>query len=375
MVKVLTVFGTRPEAIKMAPVVNLFKKNQEQIESKVCVTGQHREMLDPILALFGITPDYDLDLMVKDQSLEHITKNTLIKVSEIIEREKPEYLFVQGDTTTSMAASLAAFYKHVKVAHIEAGLRTGNIYEPFPEEVNRKMIDQVSSLYFVHTEQAKQNLINEAVNESKIEITGNTVLDALIETSDQLFDIQGSVLSQIPFESRKIILVTAHRRESFGTPLENICHALKELAQKYTDQIHMVFPVHLNPNVQNTVKQIINDIHNISLLEPLDYLSFVNIFKSCYLVLSDSGGIQEEAPTLNKPVLVLRDVTERPEAHDAGATLVVGTETERIVHEASRLIESESDYQRMAQVANPYGDGQASLRIVARLLKEVHKDG
>ena len=371
IVKILTVFGTRPEVIKMAPVLKAFREHPANFICQVCVTAQHRQMIDPLLKLFNIKPVYDLNIMQENQSLEYITINVMTQLAEIIKQEKPDYLVVQGDTTTGMAASLAAFYQKVKIAHIEAGLRTWNKMHPFPEEINRKIIDAVSDLCFAHTEQSKQNLLREGIAEENIEVTGNTVIDALLDISGREFDLKGTVLENIPFNAMKIILVTTHRRENLGEPLVNICRAIKEIAMSQPD-VYIVYPVHLNPNVQEPVYSILGGIENVLLTEPLDYKTFVQLMKRSYLVLTDSGGLQEEAPSLGKPVLVLREVTERPEAVETGAARIVGTRTEEITATTIKLLEDKRGYERMSKAINPYGDGKASVRIVTRLLKETH---
>ncbi|MFT5388326.1 MAG: UDP-N-acetylglucosamine 2-epimerase (non-hydrolyzing), partial [Candidatus Omnitrophota bacterium] len=318
-------------------------------------------------SLFEIKPDFDLNIMTPNQTLEDITVAVLTKTAEIIRAEKPDYIIVQGDTTTGMAASLAAFYNQVKIIHVEAGLRTYDIHNPYPEEVNRVIIDAMTDIYCAHTSNAKENLIKEGVRENKIVITGNTVIDALLDVSSKDVNLSQTNLRDIPLNKR-IILVTSHRKESLGAPLENICAALKSLAEKYKDTIHIVFPVHLNPNVQKIVFSTLDKVNNISLIEPLDYLLFVQLLKQSYLILSDSGGIQEEAPSLNKPVLVLRDTTERPEAAQAGATKIIGTDTQRIIDETSNLLDNEEAYNQMTQSDNPYGDGTAAMKIVTTIL-------
>jgi len=368
--KILTVFGTRPEAIKMAPVIKELRKLPQHFECKVCVSAQHRGMLDPFLTLFAINPDFDLNIMRENQSLEYITSTVLSQMGRIIEEEHPDFVLVQGDTTTSMAAALAAFYQHVRIGHIEAGLRTNDKDQPFPEEINRRIIDSMSDLYFVHTEEARKNLIREGASPDRIELTGNTVIDSLLEISSKQEEL-GVPLKDIPFEGKKVILVTAHRRENIGKPLENICQALQVIAKKYADDVIIIYPVHLNPRVGETVHQFLKGHKNIFCIEPLDYLAFVQIMKRSYLILTDSGGVQEEAPSLHKPVLVLRDKTERPEALAAGATCLVGTDVKRIVDQTSLLIEDPQAYQKMSHAINPYGDGKASQRIVERLLKEI----
>lgn len=366
--KILTVFGTRPEVIKLASVIEELHKHPDKFICRVCITAQHRQMLDSLLKLFDIKPDYDLNIMQENQSLEYITIAVLAQLGEIIKREKPDYLLVQGDTTTAMAASLAAFYQRVRIAHIEAGLRSWNKLYPYPEEINRKIIDGLSDLCFAPTEQAKQNLLREGIGEERIEVTGNTVIDALFDTTGREFDLKGTVLENIPFNEKKIILVTVHRRENFGENLINICKAIKEIAVHRPD-VYIVFPVHLNPNVQKPVYSMLNGIKNISLIAPLGYECFVQLLKRIWLILTDSGGLQEEAPSLGKPVLVLREVTERPEAVEAGTAQIVGTEAKRIIEKTVELLENDREYKRMSTPMNPYGNGKASKRIVARLLR------
>ncbi len=372
MLKIITVFGTRPEVIKMAPMINELRKHPSEFICRVCITAQHRQMIDPLLKLFNIKPVYDLNIMLENQSLEYITIAVLQQLEDIIEQENPNYLIVQGDTTTAMAASLAAFYQKAKIAHVEAGLRTWNKMHPYPEEINRKIIDAVSDLCFSHTEQAKQNLLREGIAEENIEVTGNTVIDALLDIAGRDFDLKGTALENIPFNDKKVILVTAHRRENFGQPLINICNAIKEIAMHYHSDVYVVYPVHRNPNVQEPAYSMLGGIENVLLTDPLDYEPFVQLMKRSYLILTDSGGLQEEAPSLGKPVLVLREVTERPEAVNAGTAQIVGTRPEKIIERTLELLEDERAYQRMSRIVNPYGDGKASERIVARLLKEAH---
>lgn len=364
------VFGTRPEVIKVAPVIKEFKKFPKEFTCKVCITGQHRGMIDPLLKLFAVKADYDLNLMKANQDLEHITTTVLHEIGKIIDQEKFDYLFVQGDTTTAMAASLAAFYKRVKIAHIEAGLRTWNKFHPYPEEVNRKIIDSVSDLFFAHTATAKQNLVNEGIDPKNIEVTGNTVIDALLDTARCEFSFQGTDLERILMDNRKIILVTAHRRENAGEPILDICAAMKEIALRFKDEVTFVYPVHLNPNIKVPVNKALQGIDNIILTEPMDYLPFVHLMKRSYFVLTDSGGLQEEAPSLGKPVLVMRETTERPEGVKAGCVEVIGTDTAHVVKMVTELLQNDEKYARMAKAKNPYGDGQASKRIIERLLRE-----
>ena len=367
---VLMVFGTRPEVIKVAPVIKEFKKFPKEFVCKVCITGQHREMIDPLLKLFAVKADYDLNLMKADQNLEHITTTVLHEIGKIIDQEKFDYLFVQGDTTTAMAASLAAFYKRVKIAHIEAGLRTWNKFHPYPEEVNRKIIDSVSDLYFAHTDAAKQNLLNEGVDAQSIEVTGNTVIDALLDTARHDFSFEGTGLEKIANSNRKIILVTAHRRENAGEPILNICAAMKEIALRFKDEVAFIYPVHLNPHIKVPVNKALKGIGNIILTEPMDYLPFVHLMKRSYFILTDSGGLQEEAPSLGKPVLVMRETTERPEGVEAGCVEVIGTEKTNIIAGVEELLENQAKYTKMSKAVNPYGDGHASKKIIQRLLRE-----
>ena len=371
MLKVLTVFGTRPEAIKMAPLIAELARHPEVIQNKNCLTGQHKDMVASLIDLFGIRADYQLDLMRENQTLEYITTTVLIEVGRILREEKFDLLLVQGDTTTSMAAALAAFYAGVKIGHVEAGLRTFDKHQPYPEEANRKMIDALADLFFAHSDQARQHLLNEGIADSAIAVTGNTVIDALLEVSARPFELAGSPLEPIPFATKRIVLVTAHRRESFGGPFESICQGLAELARKYANDIELVYPVHRNPNVRAVVGKYLADIPNVRLLDPLDYLPLVQLMKRAYLVLTDSGGLQEEAPSLGKPVLVLRNVTERQEGVKAGTLKLIGTHAADLVREASNLLDDRLAYQAMATRANPYGDGNASVKIVQKILADV----
>jgi UDP-N-acetylglucosamine 2-epimerase (non-hydrolysing) len=369
-VKTLTVFGTRPEAIKLAPVLTELQKFSE-IESRVCVTAQHREMLDQVLRIFEITPDYDLNLMRPNQSLSQITADALLSLESVIQRERPDVVITQGDTTTAFVASLAAFYAQIKIARVEAGLRTGNKYSPFPEEINRLLADHLADLHFAPTARAKENLLREGIPSEKIFVTGNTVIDALqriwARVKDRKlpegFPVPAEILSQIERKERKLLLVTGHRRESFGPEFENICLGLKKIAQRYSDVV-LIYPVHLNPNVRAPVQKILKDQERVFLIEPLDYEQFVWLMGRAYLILTDSGGIQEEAPALGVPVLVMRKVTERPEAIEAGTAKLVGTDAENIFREAARLLEDRDAYEQMARAVNPFGDGRAAERIV-----------
>lgn len=370
MLKVLTVFGTRPETIKMAPLIAELEKHPDLIQNKNCLTGQHKDMVAPLIELFDIRVDYDLDLMRENQTLEHITVNVLQEVGKILREEKFDLLLVQGDTTTSMAAAMAAFYQGVKIGHVEAGLRTFNKFHPYPEESNRKMIDAMADLFFAHSDLAKQHLLNEGIADEQIALTGNTVLDALFDISDRPFDLATSPLASLPFDDKRIILVTAHRRENFGGPFESLCKGLKELALKYKDEVVLVYPVHRNPNVRAVVNEMLAELDNVLLIEPLEYMPLVHLMKRSYLVLTDSGGLQEEAPSLGKPVLVLRQLTERQEGVEAGTVKLIGTDADNIVKEASRLLDDPAAYQEMANKINPYGDGTAGVKIVKRILED-----
>ncbi|MBI1761761.1 MAG: UDP-N-acetylglucosamine 2-epimerase (non-hydrolyzing) [Acidobacteria bacterium] len=363
--KILSIFGTRPEAIKMAPVVQALQQHPSEFTSVVCVTAQHRQMLDQVLTLFALQPDYDLDLMQREQTLAQLTANILTQVDAVLVKEQPDWVLVQGDTTTAMAAAMAAFYRRIKVAHVEAGLRTGDKTQPFPEEINRIFADALADLHFAPTEQSRAHLLREGVPSTSVVVTGNTVIDALLDVAARPYDWQADELAQVPPDKR-LILVTAHRRENFGQPLENICTALLQIAARFP-AVQLVYPVHLNPNVQRAVNTHLRGVANITLLPPLDYLPLVQLLKRSHLVLTDSGGLQEEAPGLGKPVLVLRDATERPEGVEAGTVKLVGTDIERIVNETTRLLTEPDAYERMARAVNPYGDGQASARIVASL--------
>lgn len=367
--KVLSVFGTRPEAIKMAPVVAALA-NDGRFDAKVCVTAQHREMLDQVLELFNIKPDFDLDLMQPGQDLTDITSRVLAGLREVFSAWRPDMILVHGDTTTTMAASLAAYYLRIPVGHVEAGLRTGNIYSPWPEEMNRKIAGAISSVHFAPTETSRNNLLREGVAEDKICVTGNTVIDALLQVDARLrsdASLKAQFAAQFDFvvPGKKLVLVTGHRRENFGSGFENICLALADLAKR--PDVQIVYPVHLNPNVQEPVRRILEGVSNVHLIPPLDYLPFVYLMGVSYLILTDSGGVQEEAPSLGKPVLVMRDTTERPEAVDAGTVRLVGTDRELIVRETVRLLDDMSAYEAMSRAHNPYGDGKAAQRILEKL--------
>jgi UDP-N-acetylglucosamine 2-epimerase (non-hydrolysing) len=374
--RVLTVFGTRPEAIKLAPVVKELEK-QSALSSRVCVTGQHRQMLDQVLSVFDIKPDFDLNIMREGQSLFDITTRSLQALEQTLKRDRPDIVLVQGDTTTAFAASLAAYYLQIKVGHVEAGLRTFDKYNPFPEEINRRLVDAVSDLCFAPTDTARDNLLREGVPPEQVFVTGNTVIDALLMTLDNLSrggreQYYRDFLEReynVRIGDRRLILVTGHRRESFGPAFESICRGLKRIADNNAD-VCIVYPVHLNPNVRAPVYQILGDVKNVYLIPPLEYVPFVWLMAHCYLILTDSGGIQEEAPSLGKPVLVMREVTERPEAVRAGTARVVGTDDERIFTETQRLLGDEKKYLQMSQAVNPYGDGRAAGRIVDILVEQ-----
>lgn len=369
-IKILTIFGTRPEAIKMAPLVNALN-NQKGINAKVCVTAQHREMLDQVLDLFTIIPDYDLNIMKPGQVLSEVTTNILLGLEPILKEFQPQLVLVHGDTSTTLSASLAAFYQQIPIGHVEAGLRTRNLSSPWPEEGNRKLTGAITKLHFPPTISSKINLLNEGVHPNDIEVTGNTVIDALIEVTNklkndyQLSSTLAEKFSQLN-DDKKLILVTGHRRESFGHGFERICEALAEIASKHSN-VQIVYPVHLNPNVLEPVNRILSGLNNIFLIEPQDYLPFIYLMNKAYIILTDSGGIQEEAPSLGKPVLVMRDVTERPEAVSGGTVLLVGTDKNKIVNAIEHLLQDEHHYNQMSRSHNPYGDGQACQKIIAKI--------
>lgn len=368
--KVLTVFGTRPEAIKMAPLVHALAAD-ERFDAKVCVTGQHREMLDQVLELFEIVPQYDLNIMKVGQSLSEVTSKILVGLQPILEEFKPDVVLVHGDTATTFAASLAAYYHQIAVGHVEAGLRTGNIYSPWPEEANRKLTGALTKYHFAPTETSKKNLENEGYASDQIIVTGNTVIDALLLVKDKVFgdsELNNQLTKQFPMldQDKKLILVTGHRRESFGQGFENICEALAITAKRYPNA-QILYPVHLNPQVREPVNRILKDIDNVILIEPQQYLPFVYLMNRAHIILTDSGGIQEEAPSLGKPVLVMRDTTERPEAVSAGTVKLVGTDVEKVTSALKELMENDKAYQAMSFAHNPYGDGKACERILDQL--------
>ncbi len=374
--KILSIIGTRPEAIKMAPIIQLLDQQDDSVSNQVCVTAQHREMLDQVLSLFNITPDFDLNIMQKGQSPSQVAASIFLGLDPILTEQKPDWVLVQGDTTTVMAAAIVAFYHRIKVGHVEAGLRSYDKWQPFPEEINRKVAGVVADLHFAPTKLSRSNLLMEGISEKQILVTGNPVIDALkwvarLPLNQDTSPIASDILQKKTPNSKRIILVTAHRRENHGKPIEQICQALLEIAEKYQDSVHIIYPVHLNPNIQEPVYRLLGNIQNITLTAPLDYLDLVHIMKAAYLVITDSGGIQEEAPGLGKPVLVLRDVTERPEAIQYGTVLLVGADNGKIVRETTRLLQDENEYHKMARATNPYGDGFASQRIVDALMGRV----
>lgn len=366
--KVMVVIGTRPEAIKLAPVILELGKHQDCFGTTICVTGQHREMLDQMLGVFGLRPDHDLAVMKPGQTLSDVTSACLAGMDRVIELERPDMVLVQGDTTTTLAASIAAFYKRVPIGHIEAGLRTGKKYDPFPEEINRRVTSHISDVHFAPTEFAKNNLVREGISPENILVTGNTVIDALLFTKRRITEDSSSAWNgNGEVNGLRTILVTAHRRESFGLPFRRVCEALRAIAERRRDVL-IVYPVHLNPNVQAPVREILGGIPNVKLIAPLDYVSFVACMQSAYILLTDSGGIQEEGPALHKPVLVMRDVSERPEAIAAGTSLLTGTDPEAIFSAVSSLLDDPVRYNDMASRPNPYGDGRASERIVQYMI-------
>jgi len=374
--KVLCVFGTRPEAIKMAPLIHALNRN-EHFDSKLCVTAQHREMLDQVLQLFEIAPDYDMDIMKSGQSLNDITSSILSGMKSILEKVEPDVVLVHGDTATTFAVALSAYYQQIPVGHVEAGLRTGNIYSPWPEEANRKLTSVITKFHFAPTELSKSNLLDESINDDDIYITGNTVIDALFLAKNIINNnrsLYNKINSQFDYldDDKKIILVTGHRRESFGEGFENICNAIIKVARKFKN-VQIVYPVHMNPNVQNPVKRLLTGFKNVHLIKPLDYFSFVHLMDRSDIILSDSGGIQEEAPSLGKPVLVMRNSTERPEAVSAGTVKLVGTDSEKIFSEIEILLIKSCEYEKMSQATNPFGDGKACEKII-KILTQINKN-
>ncbi|MBQ8636909.1 MAG: UDP-N-acetylglucosamine 2-epimerase (non-hydrolyzing) [Clostridia bacterium] len=371
-IKVMSVFGTRPEAIKMAPLVLELNKYKDEIDSVVCVTAQHREMLDQVLDIFGIKPDYDLDIMKSRQTLVGITARVLEGLDSVIKESNPDIILVHGDTSTSFVAALAGFYNQTAIGHVEAGLRTYDIYSPFPEEMNRQLTGRIAELHFSPTIQNKKNLLVENISDDKIFITGNTVIDALKTTVRNDYVFEDETLKSIDFSSKRVIIVTAHRRENLGEPLENICNAIKTIVEEYSD-VEVVYPVHLNPAVRETVFGILGDMDRVHLIDPIDVTELHNAIDRSYMVMTDSGGIQEEAPALAKPVLVMRKETERPEAVAAGTVKLAGTDKDVIINMAKELLDNPDAYKKMAHAANPYGDGEASRRIVEAILYHFNK--
>ena len=365
--KVMTIFGTRPEAIKMAPVVLELQKHPEQIQSLVAVTAQHREMLDQVLHLFQINPDYDLDIMSPSQTLFDITSRALNGLNEVLAEARPDLVLVHGDTTTTFVGALAAFYHQIPVGHVEAGLRTGNKYSPYPEEMNRKLAGALTDLHFAPTATARQNLLRENIDPESIFVTGNTVIDALLATVKPDFRFADELLTSLDFTGQRVILVTTHRRENLGEPMRHVYQALKRIVTEFPD-VEVVFPVHRNPKVREVVESVLGHLPRVHLTDPLDYEPFVNLMARSTLILTDSGGIQEEAPSLGKPVLVLRDTTERPEAIEAGTVRLIGTTEETVYQEAKILLTDSARYRAMSEAANPYGDGRAAQRIVRTIL-------
>lgn len=379
MKRIMLVFGTRPEAIKMAPLVKEFQKYPENFETVVCVTGQHREMLDQVLRIFDINPDYDLNIMRQGQDLYDVTSRVLLGMRDVLKEVKPDIVFVHGDTTTSTAAALASFYQQISVGHVEAGLRTHNIYSPWPEEMNRQLTGRIATYHFAPTPLSRQNLLNEGISKNRIFVTGNTVIDALYWVVDRIKsdkDLDAELVTALKTagydtcRGKRIVLITGHRRENFGDGFINICNAIKDLIRRYPD-VDFVYPMHLNPNVRRPIHEVfgqdLSDLGNMFFIDPLEYLSFVYLMEKSSVVLTDSGGIQEEAPGLGKPVLVMRETTERPEALKAGTVKLVGTDYDRIVEEVSVLLDSSEAYERMSRAVNPYGDGKACGRIITLL--------
>ncbi len=365
-IKVLSIFGTRPEAIKMAPLIKRLEAC-DKIESIVCVTAQHREMLDQVLDIFNIFPNYDLNIMKDRQTITGVTIKALNRLEEVIIKEKPDIVLVHGDTTTTFAGALAAFYQKVRVGHVEAGLRSGNMYSPYPEEMNRSLTGRLANLHFAPTVRNKKNLLKENIDENNIIVTGNTVIDALLSVIDENYEFINENINKLDFINKKVILLTSHRRENLGKPMKNIFNAVKRIVEENKD-VEVVFPVHLNPKVREIANSILKDIERVHLIEPLDYKPFANLMAKSYLIMTDSGGIQEEAPSLGKPVVVLRTETERPEAVEAGTVKVVGVKENDIFETVNELLNNEEKYKKMANAVNPYGDGKASDRIVDALL-------
>ena len=369
-IKTLIIFGTRPEAVKMAPIVKALKNDEEHFETKICVTAQHRDMLDQVLRIFDIEPDYDLNIFQNGQTLTQITCRALTGLEGVIEEFKPNLILVQGDTTTVFTGALAAFYHGVKIGHVEAGLRSGNLYSPYPEEANRMLTGILTNFHFAPTETSRQNLLREGYDDSKIFITGNTSIDSLKWVINKNYKFEDENLNNIDFENKKVVLLTAHRRENIGEPMENIFSAVKEAAEK-NKNVEVIYPMHLNPKVREIATRVFGNMENVHLIEPLDYLPFTNLMAKCYLVVTDSGGVQEEAPSLGKPVLVVRRETERPEGITAGTAKLVGTDKDTILNELNTLINIEEEYEKMANAVNPYGDGRAAEYIKEAIIRKM----
>lgn len=369
-IKTLIIFGTRPEAVKMAPIVKALKNDEEHFETKICVTAQHRDMLDQVLRIFDIEPDYDLNIFQNGQTLTQITCRALTGLEGVIEEFKPNLILVQGDTTTVFTGALAAFYHGVKIGHVEAGLRSGNLYSPYPEEANRMLTGILTNFHFAPTETSRQNLLREGYDDSKIFITGNTSIDSLKWVINKNYKFEDENLNNIDFENKKVVLLTAHRRENIGEPMENIFSAVKEAAEK-NKNVEVIYPMHLNPKVREIATRVFGNMENVHLIEPLDYLPFTNLMAKCYLVVTDSGGVQEEAPSLGKPVLVVRRETERPEGITAGTAKLVGTVKDTILNELNTLINIEEEYEKMANAVNPYGDGRAAEYIKDAIISKM----
>ncbi len=366
-ITVLTVFGTRPEGIKMAPIIKVMEKT-EGIENIICITAQHREMLDQVLNIFDIEPDYDLNIFKPGQTLTEITTRALEGLEKVIIETKPDVLLVQGDTTTVFSGALAAFYQKVKIGHVEAGLRSGNLYSPYPEEANRRLTGVLTNFHFAPTENNRQNLLREGYSDDRIFITGNTVIDALNYVVKEDYEFKDSNLNNIDYKNKRVILLTSHRRENIGKPMEDIFSAVRDIVNKYSD-VELIFPIHLNPKVRNIAHRVFDNQERVHIIEPLDYEPFTNLMARSYLVVTDSGGLQEEAPSLGKPVLVIREETERPEGIEAGTAKLVGTQYDNVYKELDILLSNEEEYHKMANAVNPYGDGKASERIVDIILK------
>ena len=370
MIKVISIFGTRPEAIKMAPLVKELESRKE-IQSIVCVTAQHRQMLDQVLETFNIKPDYDLNIMKQGQTLSDITARVLYGIENVIKKVKPDIVLVHGDTTTSFAGALAAYYNQIYIGHVEAGLRTNDKYSPFPEEMNRQMVDCMTDMYFAPTNLSKNNLVNENINENKIYVTGNTAIDAMVTTVKENY-----VHPELDWikDDERLILVTAHRRENLGKPMKNIFKAIRKIVDEF-DDVKVIYPIHLNPKVREVAHELFDGCNRIKLIEPLEVFDFHNFINKCYMIMSDSGGVQEEAPSLGKPVLVLRNTTERPEGINAGTLKLVGTDEDNIYNEAKLLLTNKKEYEKMSKASNPYGDGHASQRIVDSILNYFKQEG